>query len=440
MEIRQKLELRRLLVPQLTQSLNILALPLLEIKELIEKELESNPLLEESLPKDTFSKANAELSPTPDALYGSDLEFRLSLITKKASLQDTLLRQLGMFTNTDEEFRIGQEIIGNIDENGYLKATVDEIALNLNVTTAQVENALKLIQQFEPAGVAARTISECLLIQLGLANDDDTILRKIVEFHLEDVAKKNYSHIAKTLKEPLENIEPRIKKILKLNPKPGRNYSLEEINRIIPDVIIDLKDEDEDLEISINNEDIPTLNLNKTYKEMLKNKNLDPQTKEFLTQKLHHAQELLKAISKRRDTLRRITEVVVEIQQEAIKEDLSQLKPLTFGEVAQKISMHESTVCRAVMNKYIKIPCGIVALKNLFSSHIHDQNGQSVSSNYVKRLIKEIIEQEDKKHPLNDQDICNILSKEKNLDICRRTVAKYREELKILSSVFRKEK
>ena len=216
MELRQKTELRRLLVPQLTQSLNILALPLLEIRELIENELENNPLLEESPPKDTLSKISTEPLPTSDALYGSDLEFRLSLINKKVSLQDMLLRHLGMFTNTDEEFTIGQEIIGNIDENGYLKASIDEIANTLNLAIGQVENALKLIQQFEPAGVAARTISECLLIQLDLANENDPILRKILEFHLEDVAKKNYSHIAKTLKEPLENIEPRIKKILKL--------------------------------------------------------------------------------------------------------------------------------------------------------------------------------------------------------------------------------
>lgn len=171
---------------------------------------------------------------------------------------------------------------------------------------------------------------------------------------------------------------------------------------------------------------------------MLKKNSLDSQAKEFLTQKLHNAVELLRAISKRQTTLRNIVEVVAQIQQEAIAKDFSHLKPLTFNEVAQKINMHESTVCRAVMNKYVKTPYGVVALKDFFSSHLHDQNGQSVSSAHIKRLIKELIEQEDKKHPLSDEEIAQHLTKEKNLKISRRTVTKYREELKILSTIFRR--
>ena len=432
MELRQKTELRRYLVPELRQSLNILALPLLEIKNLIEKELEDNPLLEESPPQ---KNTEAPLPP-PDSQDRPNLDFRLNLLTKKATLQDVLLRQLSMFTNADEDFKIGQEIIGNIDENGYLKATLTEIATALNVSTDKAENVLKLIQQFEPAGVGARTVSECLLIQLELNNDQDPLMRKIIECHMEDVAKKNYSLIAKALKEPIENIEPRIKKVLKLDPKPGRNYSPDETQRIIPDITIDEKDDK--LEITINNEDIPNLNINETYRQMLKKNGLDSQAKEFLTQKLHNALELLRAISKRQTTLRNIVEVVAQIQQEAITEDFSHLKPLTFNEVAQKINMHESTVCRAVMNKYVKTPYGVVALKDFFSSHLLDQNGESVSSAHIKRLIKELIEQEDKKHPLSDEEIAQHLTKEKNLKISRRTVTKYREELKILSTIFRR--
>jgi RNA polymerase sigma-54 factor len=433
MELRQKTELRRYLVPELRQSLNILALPLLEIKNLIEKELEDNPFLEESPPPQKNTEAPL---PPPDSQDRPNLDFRLNLLTKKVTLQDVLLRQLSMFTNADEDFKIGQEIIGNIDENGYLKATLTEIATALNVSTDKAENVLKLIQQFEPAGVGARTVSECLLIQLELNNDQDPLMRKIIECHMEDVAKKNYSLIAKALKEPIENIEPRIKKVLKLDPKPGRNYSPDETQRIIPDITIDEKDDK--LEITINNEDIPNLNINETYRQMLKKNGLDSQAKEFLTQKLHNALELLRAISKRQTTLRNIVEVVAQIQQEAITEDFSHLKPLTFNEVAQKINMHESTVCRAVMNKYVKTPYGVVALKDFFSSHLLDQNGESVSSAHIKRLIKELIEQEDKKHPLSDEEIAQHLTKEKNLKISRRTVTKYREELKILSTIFRR--
>ncbi|MFH1128842.1 MAG: hypothetical protein V1699_05495, partial [Candidatus Omnitrophota bacterium] len=322
MEIRQKLELRKLLVPELNQSLKILALPLQGLETLISEELLNNPFLEEiprKAPPLSFKRG----------LSQDELDFRMSLITKKVSLQEVLLRQLGMFVNTEQGFKIGYEIIGNIDDNGYLNVPLEVIAAAISVTLAEVENILKLIQQFEPAGVAARTVSECLLIQLDLANEKDPILRQIIEFHLDDVAKKNYNLIAKSLKEPLEKIEPLIKKISRLNPKPGRNYSQEEIQRIIPDIVVD-----EELEIAINDEDIPTLNVNKAYKDMLKNNDLAPTAKEYMAAKLHNAVALLRAVYRRKFTLRKIVEIIVEIQQEAILNDLSFLKPLTFREVA----------------------------------------------------------------------------------------------------------
>lgn len=431
MELRQKIELRKTLIPELSQSLNVLALPLLDLKNLIEKELQTNPLLEE-IPSSVLPQRLKKES----TLYPSDV--KIGLITKKTTLQDVLLRQLGMFTNSDEDFRIGQEIIGNIDGNGYLQANLDEIASSLNVDASQVETVLKTIQDFEPAGVGARTISECLLIQLKVLGETGPLLIQIAENYLDDVAKKNYTHIAKSLKEPIEKIEPLIKKILKLDPKPGRNYSPDESQRIIPDIIIEERDE-ENLEVIINNEDVSMVGINKMYKQMLKNKDLNTEAREFLKQKLHYAMELIRAISRRNDTLRKVIEVIVEVQNEAIRENLSYLNPLTFKEVAGKINMHESTVCRAVMNKYVRTPnFGVIALKDLFSSHIHDQNGQNISSSHVKGLIKEIVDREDKRNPLSDHEISGIFSKEKNLKVSRRTVTKYREELKILSSVYRK--
>jgi RNA polymerase sigma-54 factor len=431
MELKQKVELRRLLLPQLRQSLKILALPLLDLKNLVEEELQNNPFLEE-----TESARPTSTSPR-SSLSQEYSDYRLSLATQKVSLQDVLLRQLSMFANSDEEFLVGQEIIGNIDENGYLKATLEEIASSLNTAIDKVENALKIIQGFEPAGVGARNPAECLLIQLGLAGENDPLLRKVVECHLEDIAKKNYSHIAKVLKEPQDKIEPLIKKILKLDPKPGRNYSSETSQRIIPDVII--QDKGEDLEIDIN-DGLPPLKINRAYKDMLKDNHLDSQTKEFLKVRLSAALELLRSISKRKITLRKIMQAIVEIQREAIAENLSHLKPLTLQEVAQRLNMHESTICRAIMNKYVKLPQRIVALKDFFSSHVHDKNGQSFSSAYVKKLIKEIIEQEDKKQPLSDQEISSLLSKEKNLNVSRRTVAKYRQDLRLPFSSYRRQR
>lgn len=432
MEIQQRTELRKLLVPQLRQSLKILALPCIELKASLQAQLESNPFLEESRPEKDAIKSS------PDNYNNPDLEFRASLITKKPSLQDVLLRQLGMFAESDEALLIGQEIIGNIDENGYLKSGIDEISVLLCLSAEKVEAVLKLIQQFEPWGVGARTVSECLIIQLELSGEQNQILRKIVEDHLEDVAKKNYNHIARCLKESLENIEPLVKKILRLDPKPGRSFCPDETQQIIPDSIITNKDEN--IEITINNEDITILSINKTYRDMLKSKEIDVQTKEFLKDKYLQAVDLIRAVSKRQETLRKILEAVVEIQQEAIKnDDLSLLKAITFKDVAQKLQMHESTVCRAVMNKYVELPhYGVVALKDFFTSHIHDQNGQSISSSRVKRLIKELIEQEDKKRPLSDQDISAIMLRKKNLKVSRRTVAKYREEFGALSSVYRR--
>jgi len=428
------MEFRRIFAAQLQHSLKVLTLPLPELKAMVEQELNDNPFLEETPPK-----PDDQLPlPAGDKIIGQDLSFQMEQITKKTSLQDILLRQLGMCTATDEELSIGQEIIGNIDDNGFLKVTTEEISTSLDIPIERIENTLKIIQGFEPAGVGARNVSECLLIQLDATSEKDPLLRKIVATHLEDVAKKNYSAIAKAINEPLERIHPLIKKILKLNPKPGRNYSTEEIRRIIPDIIIDEKDDE--LNIMVNNEDIPTLNINKSYQEMLKKNDLDAQTKEFLTEKLRNAQELLRALSKRQGTLRKVIEAVVEVQQDALRQDLSQLKPLTFKEIAQKINLHETTVCRVVMNKYVKTPFGVVALKKFFTSHIHGTNGQAISSTHVKGLIKELIDQEGKKKPLSDQDISLLLAEKNNLTVPRRTVAKYREELKILSTTYRRER
>ncbi len=245
MEMKHKLELKKLLLPELQQSLKILPLSLLELKSLVEAELVNNPFLEETKPA-TIKKSN--FLSTGNNRLKSDLDFLLGLMTHKTSLQESLLEELGMFTNTEIERKIGEEIIGNIDENGYLKFSLEEIAGSLKVTVEQTEIILKLIQNFEPAGVGARTIQECLLLQLDASGDTDPLIKSIIAHHLDDIAKKNYSRIAKSLKQPLSAIEPLIKKIVKLDPKPGRNYSTEEIHRVIPDITIDANDDD--LEIS----------------------------------------------------------------------------------------------------------------------------------------------------------------------------------------------
>jgi RNA polymerase sigma-54 factor len=400
----------------------------------------------EKLLESLSSAQNDSETYTEDAQKSTEkdqkMDFSQSLITKKISLQDVLMRQLGMTITTAEEFAIGEEIIGNIDENGYLKTTLEEISAALNVSVDKAGQMLKTVQSFEPAGVGARNLTECLIIQLDLAKEADPLLREIIKNHLDDVAKKNLARISKDLKEPLEKIQSVVEKISRLNPKPGRNYSVDEIQQVIPDVIIEENEDEKQLNIIINDENIPRLMISKAYREMLKKKDLDEKTREFIINKLHRAQELLRAMTKRQSTLRRVMLTIVEIQGQAIRENLSLLKPLTFKDVAQKINMHETTVCRVVMNKYCQTPCGVIALKDFFPSKIEskDQNGESVSSEYVKGLIQDLIEEEDKSRPLSDEYISHLLKEKKDLTVARRTVAKYREELKILSSAYRRER
>lgn len=450
MELKQKLELRKLLAPELRQSLQILTLPIMDLKELVDQEMLDNPVLEEAPAESLEKMLDALSSAAPDAhlLPGSPLseednqkrEFAQSTMTKKVSLQDTLLKQLGMFADSADDIAIGHEIIGNIDDNGYLRASLEEIASALNISVQKTEKVLKIIQQFEPAGVGARNIPECLLIQLALAKETDPALLTIVKYHLEDVATKNYAKIAKALNESVEKVLELVGKISALDPKPGRNFSVDDIQQVIPDIIIELAEEGE-LKVTINNESMPRLLISKTYRQMARQKDLDPATKEFLTNKIKRAYEILRAITKRQSTLRRVVETIVQIQKEAITQDISLLKPLTFREVAQIIGMHESTVCRVVMNKYAQTPCGVYALKDFFPSKLpgaSNGSGEAVSSEHVKSLITDYIAAEDKKHPLSDEDIVKLLKEKKQLDVARRTIAKYREEMKILSSPYRR--
>lgn len=435
------------MVPQVRQSLEILALPQLDLQATIQIELDNNPFLEkrEPLKPDnnfsglgrptlTYSKSRQSLAFSSEAL-----DFRMSLISQPESLQDILIRQLGMFADTEDILVIGQEIIGNLDENGYLKVALSEISKSLAVPLERVEHTLSIIQQFEPAGIAACSVAECLLIQLRLSGDKDPIIREIIEFHLEDVAKKNYSRIAKSLKTSIEVIEPVIKRILRLDPKPGRNYSSDSAIRVIPDILLSVDEESSEIKIELNNEDSCGLYINETYNKMLQDANLGQEAKDFLHNKLRNALELVRAVSKRQDTLRKIAKAVVSLQEQAIRQDFSVLCPLTFKEIAQRVDLHETTVCRAVMNKYVSLPTGmVVSLKSFFTSRLNGKDGQSCSSGQAKTCIQDLIDQEDKHHPLSDAAIASYLAQEKNILLSRRTVAKYREDLKILQAAFRK--
>jgi RNA polymerase sigma-54 factor len=441
MNLSQKLELRKLMAPELKQSLKILTLPLLDLKTLVDEELVNNPFLEESPANEAaLSPAASYIRPSRSirsTVHDEDFD-PFAQLANTPSLQEVLLQQLQIGVAKGEEYRIGVEIIGNIDDNGYLTVPLAEIASSRRVPVEAVERALKVIQKFDPLGVGARTIPECLLIQCEALGENDPLVKAVIEHHLSDVAERKYALVAKELKTSVSEVESCVKKIANLNPKPGQKFSHERSFHIIPDIFIDEKDGG--LEIFINQESIPSLHINEEYRNILKHNNLSPDEKEYLKTQLQNALELLRAIARRRGTLRKVLEVIAGIQKEAILSGLSHLKPLTLQEVADKIGMHESTVCRVVLNKYAETPQGIIALKDFFTSRVQQENGAAVSSHMCKDRISELISSEDKRHPLSDEDLAGILLKANGIKLARRTIAKYREELHLPSSTLRRER
>jgi RNA polymerase sigma-54 factor len=442
--LNQRLEQRRLLLPQLHHSLKILALALPDISAMLSQELEVNPFLEES---GVAKSPNPKLSeyvfvpvPVPAADAHETRDYVQEILSQKTSLFDVLNRQLAMFADSDADISLGQEIIGNIDANGYLAVPLAEIAAQAGVPLSHAERVLSLIQKFEPAGVAARSPRECLLIQLEMSQCPDLLLRKIIEEHLDDVAKKNYTRIAKALHEPVEVIEQCAARLQRFDPKPGRAYATDTAYRVIPDVII--TDKGDSFDIAVNNEDLPSVQISKDYRALLKDPSLDQRTRDFLKEKLKTAQDLLRSISRRKLTLRTVIEEIVSVQEEAVRCGLSELKPLTLGDVAARIGMHESTVSRATMNKYCRLPCGeTVPLKAFFPAKIQSPPGEAaVSSARIKGMIVETIKNENAASPLSDQEIADRLRSDYGMRVSRRTVAKYREELKLLSSAYRRKR
>lgn len=437
------MEMRKILAPQMRQSLKLLTLPMIDLSQLINNELVENPLLEENPASAGFefhrpspvhnysvnrmdSGESARKSPEPEAY-----------ITKKISLYDVLLKQLGIFGN-DEEIIIGHEIIGNIDANGYLTASAQEIASTAEVSVEKVESVIKLIQTFDPPGVCCRSLAECLSIQLKLSGETDPMLLTLITDCLPDIGLHNYDRISARLGISKEKITELIGRITRLNPKPGLSFSSEEACKVTPEIIIE---EDEGkLTVRLLNEGVPRLMVNGFYQNLLKRSDIDEKTREFVTEKMRRASELIRALNKRQSTLRLVTEKLIDIQREAFLNGFSCLKPLTFRQLADMIDLHESTVCRVVMNKYADTPCGTIALKDLFCSKMKakSESGEEVSSERIKSLIRDLIDSEDPASPLDDGRIASTLKQSHGLQVARRTVAKYRSSMKVPSSQFRR--
>jgi RNA polymerase sigma-54 factor len=325
--------------------------------------------------------------------------------------------------------RLGSLIIGNLDEDGYLRAELAEIAQRGQVPVEEVERALALVQGFDPPGVAARSVQECLLIQLKADPNPDPVSVEIVEQHFEDLSRRRYPDIARALKLPLDRVMESVEEIMGLEPKPGRRFGGTDTRYIVPDVVVQKMSGE--YVVLLNEDGIPRLRVNSLYRSLLRNSG--DEAKQYVEQKLRSAVWLIKSVDQRQRTLRKVTQSIVKFQREFLDKGLPYLRPLSLRDVGEDIGMHESTISRVTTNKYVETPQGLFELKFFFHSGIASGDGEMVSSISVKKMIQDLLANEDPSKPLSDQEVAQIL-KGRGLVIARRTVAKYREELGILPS------
>jgi len=478
LEIRQQLKLSQQLVmtPQLQQAIKLLQLSRMELMDVVREELEENPVLEEGVDTpEEKSQAEEELSADSSdemsqeslkevegesdgmsdidwktylesySLGGStadsyeDDEDRPSyenLLTRKPSLTDHLLWQLNLSHLEDHDRLIAGEIIGNVDDDGYLQVTIDELAEQLDDSPVKIEKVLKVVQEFDPPGVASRNLQECLLKQVEQLGMSDDLVAHILRDHLDELETRRYQVIARSLQVSLDDVFGAAKFISTLDPRPGSQYGQEDVHYIIPDIYV-YKISDEYV-VVLNDEGLPNLRINSFYRNAISGAaTLDEKAGEYIQEKLRGALWLIKSIHQRQRTIYRVTKSIVKFQRDFFDRGVDYLKPLVLRDVAEDIEMHESTVSRVTTNKYVQTPQGLFELKYFFNSGINTTGGDSVASESVKNKIKEIIASEDSRKPYSDQKIVELLRRQ-GIDIARRTVTKYREMLGVGSSTQRK--
>ncbi len=446
-ELKQSLRLSQQLVmtPQLQQAIKLLQMNRMEIQELITQEMTENPVLEEGEP----DAEPAEEAPEQDDLWenyiddfqaptssSKDLELPAfeNILTKTTSLEDHLFWQFSMLDLTEPEKKLGELIIGNLSESGdgYLGSPLEELAQLVPIDLKSAEKILSTIQHFDPIGVAARSLQECLLIQARLLGDE--LVLRILEKHMSLLEKKQYAQLGKILSCSLEEIHHAVHTITELEPKPGLSFQTPDTQYITPDIYI--YKVGNDFSIVLNDDGMPRLRVSPYYRSIMGSTSKN--TKEYVQDKLRSAIWLIRSIHNRQKTIYKVTEAILARQREFFEKGVHKLKPMVLKDVAQDVGMHESTISRVTTNKYAHTPIGIFELKYFFNSSIHSADGSdSLASESVKEKIKALIIHEDAEHPLSDQKLVKLLRSE-NIDIARRTIAKYRDMLGILSSSKRK--
>lgn len=458
LEQQQKL----LMTPELRQSIAILQMSSLELAEYVLQELEENPVLEmkeeDGSSEDDTGPETAEKTEEEQLVESEWLEYFMdrsdlgytgrvdkdsgpqyeNFLAVAPTLHEHLLFQLHISLSDEEDLRIGQFLIGSIDENGYLRITLSEAAQVLNTSEERLEEVLKIIHTFEPFGVGARNLSECLLIQLEQTGRINPTVEKVISEYLNDLARGRMAKIAATLGLTVLEVQNIGDLIRTLDPKPGRQYgSLRDVRYLVPDVTVE-KFNGEYL-VLVNDGSSPRLMINSMYQEMMRNPSLfNKDAHKYLEDRINSAVWLIKSIEHRRLTLYRVAKCIVEIQRDFLERGVKYLKPLNLKQVAELVGVHESTISRSTTNKYIQTPQGVFELKYFFCSGVESAAGsRRYSSRSVKRTIQEMINKEDARNPLSDQQIAEMLL-QKGVQISRRTVAKYRAELDIASTAQRR--
>jgi len=478
----QKQTLQLVMTPQLQQAIKLLQLSRLELQEMISQELQENPALEESpveesetgeqtrteLPAGNLEPLaepviNRELSTVDkigtldwheyleshsNAIHGSltaeataeDGEGPPSWensLTKKTSLEDHLIWQLRLSKMSEREEAIGLYIIGNLDENGYLALPLDEVCRFTQCATEEADAVLRRIQFFDPVGVAARDLRECLLVQLENLDLKDSLAGRIIANYLSHLESKRYEKLARELNVSIDEIADAAHLIASLEPKPSRGFEQEDVRTVLPDVSVEKVGSE--YVIYLNDDGVPRLRVSSLYRRMAGQEGeAEEQARQYLQEKVRAATWLIKSIQQRQQTLFRVTQSIFKFQQEFLDHGVSHLKPMVLRDVAEDIHMHESTVSRATANKYVHTPQGLFELKFFFQSGLKRGNGEDVASESVKEKIRGIIAGEDPRKPFSDQHIAVLLSNDA-IDIARRTVAKYREAMGILPSSKRRQ-
>ena len=477
-EMRQQMKLSQQLVmtPQLQQAIKLLQLSRIELQDLVRQELEENPVLDETpeleevkepdtlevTEKEETHKEDAEVFTEVKAgeetlqemdwttyldgynyssgeQYFDDEDDRPSyenLLTKKATLFDHLMWQLNLTRLTEMEQMIGAEIIGNIDEEGYFRATLADVAGSCGVDESSVEHVLQKIQEFDPMGVACRDLRECLLLQVKQLGMEGSVVESLLRDYLKELEARKYKQIAKALGIDVPEVLAAAKIISGLDPKPGRQFGQEDVHYISADIFV--YKVGEEFVVLLNDEGMPNIRINPLYiGEGRNGASNDQKAEEYISDKMRSALWLIKSIHQRQRTIYKVAKSIVKFQRAFLEHGIEHLKPLVLRDIAEDIGMHESTISRVTTNKYMQTPQGLLELKFFFNSGISTIEGDAIASESVKNKIKEIVDAEDSSKPLSDQRIAEILSTH-NITIARRTVTKYREMLKIGSSSERK--